>query len=95
MCSMWTVLAMKNEHMEVTRDFVIFDESASFFFHVSESDVATALYTPRPTRIGASAEAWSETQATSRYNFLSPSITRPNLTLVLTRSQQGFQKENH
>jgi hypothetical protein len=56
MCSMRTVLALKSEHVELTREFVIFDESASFFFHVSESDFATALYTPRPTRIGASAQ---------------------------------------
>jgi hypothetical protein len=43
MCSMRTVLALKSEHVELTREFVIFDESASFFFHVSEERFCNCL----------------------------------------------------
>jgi hypothetical protein len=41
--SMRTVLALESEHVELTREFVIFDESASFFFHVSEERFCNCL----------------------------------------------------
>jgi hypothetical protein len=41
---MWTVPAVKSEHMELTRGSLIARETASYFFHVSESITHEYMY---------------------------------------------------
>ena len=58
MCSMRTVLAVRSEPMELTRDCVVIRDTTSCFLHVSENGFpTTSLYTPRPMR-GENRDFW-------------------------------------